>query len=147
MNPQDPRFYYELALKSLFKERFLIYENETLQTDYFEVTPPETSWAKDLIVSVKRGDLHQNSFGFYTIKDLWDNSDPNNVIRTLVEVQLFDTSIVTFPAYPKTSVKVRSAGDIYKQYLDELQENKSGESKWQERIAARKKKLELMEKE
>ena len=114
---------------------------------YFEVTPPETSWAKDLIVSVKRGDLHQNSFGFYTIKDLWDNSDPNNVIRTLVEVQLFDTSIVTFPAYPKTSVKVRSAGDIYKQYLDELQENKSGESKWQERIAARKKKLELMEKE
>jgi len=115
---------------------------------YFEVEPPETSWAKDLIVSVKRGDLHQNSFGFYTIKDLWDNSDPDNVIRTLLEVRLFDTSIVTFPAYPKTSVKVRSAGDVYRQYLDELRENKSREeSKWQERIAIRKKKLELMEKE
>ena len=72
-----------------------------------EVTPPDTTWAKDLITSMKRGDVDQMSFGFRTIKDRWEGERGNN-IRTLLEVELYDVSPVTYPAYPQTTVEARS---------------------------------------
>ena len=71
---------------------------------------PDTTYAKDLKESIKRGDISQNSFGFRVIKDKWKISDDKNKLdeRTLTEVKLFDVSPVTFPAYPQTTVKVRS---------------------------------------
>jgi len=73
-----------------------------------EVDPPDTSYAKDLMVSINRGDITQMSFAFKTIKDSWENQDKKESIRTLEEVDLFDVSPVTYPAYPQTDVKVRS---------------------------------------
>lgn len=72
-----------------------------------EITPPNTSIANDLMESVRRGDVDQMSFGFRTVKDSWDEVD-GEIIRTLVDVRLFDVSPVTFPAYAKTDVAVRS---------------------------------------
>jgi len=72
-----------------------------------EIDPPDTQWARDLMISIGRKDITQMSFGFRTLKDEWNNSDLKNIIRKLVEAQLFDVSPVTFPAYPQTSVKVR----------------------------------------
>jgi len=69
------------------------------------IDPPETQWANDLIESVKRGDISQMSFGFRAVADEWDDSKK---VRTLKEVELFDVSIVTYPAYPQTDVKIRS---------------------------------------
>ena len=74
---------------------------------YMECFPPDTQWARDLKVSVDRGDVTQMSFGFSTITDRWETKDEEN-IRTLEEVELFDVSVVTFPAYPDTSVALRS---------------------------------------
>ena len=71
------------------------------------INPPETTWAKDLLTSIRRGDIDQMSFGFKTIKDEWEKRDGEN-IRSLAEVRLFDISPVTFPAYPQTSVEARS---------------------------------------
>ncbi len=85
----------------------------------FEVEPPDTQWARDLMVSMERGDISQCSFGFRTVKDQWDETDPKNVIRTLLEVELFDVSVVTYPAYPKTDAQVRSAKDIYDAHVAE----------------------------
>jgi hypothetical protein len=82
-----------------------------------EITPPDTQWAKDLLVSVKRGDISQMSFGFYTLKDSWENVDDKNTIRTLDKVKLFDVSLVTYPAYPDTSVAVRSLEDWKEQNI------------------------------
>jgi hypothetical protein len=77
----------------------------------FEATPPETQWARDLMETMKRGDISQSSFGFRTIRDRWGNGkdDDGDEIdeRTLLEVQLFDVSPVTFPAYPQTESTVR----------------------------------------
>ncbi len=73
-----------------------------------EINPPATSYANDLVASIDRGDIDQMSFGFRTIKDEWDETDPKDLVRTLVEVKLFDVSPVTFPAYTQTSVSVRS---------------------------------------
>lgn len=76
-----------------------------------EIDPPDTSYARDLMVSIERGDITQMSFAFMVHGkkgESWDNSNPDSPIRTLVDVDLFDVSPVTYPAYPQTDVKVRS---------------------------------------
>lgn len=60
--------------------------------------------AARVISAMKRGDLSQMSFAFRTIKDSW--SDDRSV-RELREVQLFDVSVVTFPAYEETVAEIR----------------------------------------
>jgi HK97 family phage prohead protease len=80
----------------------------------FEATPPDTQWARDMITSMQRGDLTQMSFGFRTIQDDWAMVG-NKIIRTLMEVRLFDVSPVTFPAYPQTSASVRSAFEAFRE--------------------------------
>jgi hypothetical protein len=72
-----------------------------------EIDPPDTTIARDLLESMRRGDIDQMSFGFFVKSDNWRKQDGEN-IRELEEVDLFDVSIVTFPAYPATSVHVRS---------------------------------------
>lgn len=71
------------------------------------VTPPDTTFARDLVVSIKRGDITQSSFGFSVVKDHWTGESPN-MTRELLEVKLFDVSSVTYPAYLQTEVSVRS---------------------------------------
>jgi len=73
-----------------------------------EIDPPDTTWANDLKVSMKRGDVNQMSFGFQTVKDEWNNEDKDKIERELVEVKLFDVSVVTYPAYPQTNAQVRA---------------------------------------
>lgn len=83
-----------------------------------DVTPPKTTWARDLIVTMRRGDVDQASFGFRTIKDSWEQDhDQGTVIRTLKEVELFDVSPVTFPAYPQTDMQVRSLQSVLRNYF------------------------------
>lgn len=72
-----------------------------------EITPPDTAWANDLISSMRRGDINQMSFGFFTRSDVWDSVN-GEIIRTLTDVELFDVSVVTFPAYSETYVDVRA---------------------------------------
>lgn len=61
--------------------------------------------AARIISALKRGDLSQMSFAFRTIKDSW-NTDRS--VRELREVQLYDVSVVTFPAYEETVAEVRN---------------------------------------
>ena len=83
---------------------------------YFEVLPPDTQWAADLMVSIGRKDIYQGSFQFKVLEDSWDSSDPDNVVRTLIRVKLIDVSVVSFPAYPQTVVDLRSEWEVYKDY-------------------------------
>lgn len=78
-----------------------------------KITPPDTQWAKDLLVSIQRGDITQMSFGFIVLEDIWQESEGVDV-RELLKVKLFDVSPVTFPAYSQTECNIRSAEDIYK---------------------------------
>ena len=71
---------------------------------------PDTTYARDLKESIKRGDVSQNSFGFLTIQDDWKRGTGAELDeRTLVEVKLLDISPVTFPAYPQTSLNLRDS--------------------------------------
>lgn len=60
--------------------------------------------AARIISAMKRGDLSQMSFAFRTIKDSWSD---DRAVRELREVQLFDVSVVTFPAYEETVAEIR----------------------------------------
>ncbi len=73
----------------------------------FEVELPNTSLARDLAESLRRGDINQCSFGFYATNDTWDYAvEP--AIRTLNEVELYEISVVSIPAYEDTEVSLRS---------------------------------------
>jgi HK97 family phage prohead protease len=75
-----------------------------------EIDPPDTQDARDLIASIKRGDIDQMSFAF-TMRggvQTWDDSQ-NPPVRTIETVgELFDVSVVTRGAYPTTEIGVRS---------------------------------------
>lgn len=68
---------------------------------------PDTTYANDHYVVVKRRDVRGQSFGFSVPQggDEW-NSDWTE--RHVLEVRLHETSDVTFPAYPQSSVSARS---------------------------------------
>ena len=70
--------------------------------------PPNTQWARDLMVSIGRKDVTQMSFGFWVVDDEWKERKDKPPVRTLNEVELVDVSVVTFPAYPDTKVALRS---------------------------------------
>ena len=72
-----------------------------------EIDPPDTQAARDLIVSMKRGDISQMSFGFRIVKDKLEKRG-GEWVRTLLDVNLFDVSPVTYPAYVMTDVSIRS---------------------------------------
>jgi uncharacterized protein len=72
------------------------------------ITPPDTQWGRDAVTSIDRGDVDQMSFGFMTLNDKWSKDENGFDLRELLEVELYEVSPVTFPAYPDTSVAVRS---------------------------------------
>jgi HK97 family phage prohead protease len=65
---------------------------------HYEVDLPDTTYARDLAVSMERGDITQSSFQFRTMKDDWALED-GQAVRSLLEVWLFDVSPATIPAY------------------------------------------------
>ncbi|MFI8710260.1 HK97 family phage prohead protease [Bacillus sp. NPDC077411] len=73
----------------------------------FEVDLPNTSVARDLVESMRRKDINQCSFGFHATKEEWDyNVEP--ALRTIQEVELYEVSVVSIPAYEDTEVSLRS---------------------------------------
>jgi hypothetical protein len=76
-----------------------------------EIDLPNTTAAADLRELISRGDVDQMSFAFITRLDDWTERIVDNcrcVVRELQDVDLFDVSPVTFPAYEETDIAVRS---------------------------------------
>lgn len=74
-----------------------------------EIDPPNTTYGHDIVESIRRGDVTGMSFAFRTMPDgdRWDES-ATPPIRTVVDMQVREVSVVTFPAYPQTEVAMRS---------------------------------------
>jgi HK97 family phage prohead protease len=72
----------------------------------FDADLPDTTEARDLWTLIQRGDVDQMSFAFRVIRQKWS---ADRTERTLTEVSLADgdVSVVTYPAYPTTSVEAR----------------------------------------
>lgn len=125
------------------------------------VEPLAAQWAKDAMVSVKRGDVKEMSFAFI-IKSRWrgDPVDGDEWIRRDGKTyrflkkggcrELFDVSPVTYPAYGETSVSA-STRSRFEQFEKESNPGGPGAdeaaAQTQARSAYRLRLIELAEKE
>jgi len=75
-----------------------------------DILPPDTQTGRDTLESVRRGDLDGMSFAFRAVKDRWtfDENPKVPAFRELLDVDLFDVSVVTYPAYLRTDIAIRS---------------------------------------
>jgi HK97 family phage prohead protease len=91
-----------------------------------EATLANTTRGRDVAELIRSKTIDSMSFGFSVIKDSWQGE-----VRTLEAVRLFETSVVSWPAYTATSgtISVRSAapGIDADQLADALMRLESGE--------------------
>lgn len=59
----------------------------------------------DIRLAMERGDLDEMSFAFQVIRQEWS---PDYDQRDILELKLFDVSVVTYPANPATSAVLRA---------------------------------------
>lgn len=78
-----------------------------------EIMPPDTTVGRDVTENLRLKNLDGMSFAFCVVEDAWSIAD-GETIRELIRVELFDVSVVSYPAYPDTSVALRSL-DAWKQ--------------------------------
>ncbi|MBL0934833.1 MAG: HK97 family phage prohead protease [Rhizobiaceae bacterium] len=72
-----------------------------------EIDIPDTTDGNDLWKLVERGDISGMSFAFRATKQEWDESGdvPH---RTVIEAELYEVTATPIPAYPDTSLAMRS---------------------------------------
>ena len=68
---------------------------------------PNDQDAVNLYERVKRGDVDQCSFGFQITEEEWEDT-AEGYRSTITGINLFEVSVVTFPAYEDTLVTARS---------------------------------------
>lgn len=73
----------------------------------FTATLPKTTIGDDTAENVRLRNLTGCSFGFMTVADEWTQKG-TQVLRRLLDIDLFEISITSFPAYSGTSVDTRS---------------------------------------
>jgi len=65
---------------------------------YYEITPADTTTARDVVQSIKRGDVDGSSFAFRVLDEEYKKED-GKYVREITRVKLFDVGPVTYPAY------------------------------------------------
>lgn len=94
---------------------------------------PNDGDAMNLYERVKRGDVDQCSFGFEITDEETEFRDDGSVHWTIKDVELYEVSACTFPAYKETNISARTAqrDDMAKRFLEAWKEEKKGVlAKW-----------------
>lgn len=94
---------------------------------------PNDSDAMNLYERVKRGDVDQCSFGFDIRSEDTDIKENGDIHWTIKDVELFEVSCCTFPAYEETSISAREKqrDEIKKRTMDKWRADmKARLSKW-----------------
>lgn len=92
---------------------------------HIDINPNDTD-AMNLYNRVQRGDVDQCSFGFNILNEETDFREDGSVHWTIKEVELFEVSPCTFPAYEETNIAART------KERDELLKRKS--EAWKEKM-------------
>jgi HK97 family phage prohead protease len=97
-----------------------------------EINPNDTD-AMNSYERVKRGDVTGCSIGFYPITEETDIRDDGSVHWTIKDVELFECSVCSFPAYEETNITARAneRNEILKRQKDAEKAN------WQKRMKER----------
>ena len=75
---------------------------------HIDINPNDVD-AMNLYERVKRGDVDQCSFGFDIRSQDTDIAEDGSIHWTIKDVDLYEVSCCTFPAYEKTNISARSA--------------------------------------
>lgn len=87
-----------------------------------------------IVPKMRRGDLDKMSFAFRAVRQEWDDTqDPP--LRRIKEVELFDVSIVTTPAYDGTDIGLRSLEAARKEREKEKERKRKNFSAAAKRLA------------
>ena len=105
---------------------------------HFELNIADTQMGRDAFTSIGRRDVDGVSFSFSAVKQEWDETNPQDVIRTLIEVECDEISPTAFPAYEETSVSTRTAKECYAEHRDALKQEQE-----QKEIEIRSRLIEL----
>jgi len=113
----------------------------------YEIEIPDTSAGRDLMTSIKRGDITGSSFSFTVDKESYEEKDAVTV-RTVEAVTLYDVGPVTYPAYAGTEAQARNAAPAFEMRAQIKQEKEAENNKIKARqrlteIETRLKELEL----
>ena len=73
---------------------------------HIDINPNDTD-AMNLYNRVQRGDVDQCSFGFDIISEETDFREDGSIHWTITEVELYEVSPCTFPAYEETNIAAR----------------------------------------
>lgn len=93
------------------------------------------SYGKDAIELIKQGLIQGCSFGFSCVRESNEyNSNDDSIMRTLLEVQLYEGSILCIPQYEDTTVYAR---------CKEIAEEERNKLEQQKDLEIRKRKLEI----
>lgn len=114
----------------------------------FENDPPDTSYSRDLQVSMQRGDISQCSFAFNVADkgDSWvrDSEGSDTFIRSIHSIsRLYDASPVTYPAYVDTNCALRSMCENFLDVETEQRKLEIEEEKNSLEIEEEKRRIEL----
>ena len=96
----------------------------------------DTTLNRDLLTQVRNGIVDAMSFGFRVIKDSWRKDKAEEYDhRTLEDVELYEVSPVVWPAYPDTSIAVRSQEQFHRELEAEEAARRAEEAKQAEEAA------------
>lgn len=111
-----------------------------------ESSMADVSYARDIAVSMERGDVNQMSFGFWIMSDAWAG-----MVHHVREIDLDDgdVSIVTYPAFPQTSAELNSRAQRHLRALSGPSTVPNGDppvanGQFERTRAQRRRELELM---
>lgn len=82
----------------------LTVDDKGLRVDVDELDVVGNPTAAELVSALTRGDIDQMSFAFTPVLEKDTETDDGEIIRELLEVRLWDVSVVTYPWYDDTSV-------------------------------------------
>ena len=96
---------------------------ETPEGVRYTVTPPDAQWAKDLMVSLERGDIDGSSFTFGVEpqdEKVTKRADGTYLREIFNLSALGEMGPVSYPAYETTTANVRSAQETYESFTEAL---------------------------
>lgn len=110
---------------------------------FYEIDPP--GWADRYVESIERGDVRNSSFTFIARKVEYDfDSDPDYVLRTVIQADLIEVAPVTLPAYPQSTAGVRAGASADPSVAEEIKRMKEEREDRAKAYAERKQMLRNM---
>ena len=102
--------------------------------------------AAEAYSAIRRGDISGMSFAFIVNKDNWEDLDSEKPLRRITAMSdIFEVSLVAFPAYKGTSVQAASEGDALESVRASLESAREQQAEERARAAEEERRTAVLE--